>query len=148
MRDILAFFKINPRLVAKAFALPLSGWPNLKPRDGKHVVDPDKLFESWENCPYGGEFVVLVDGSSCLKDIAEWSGKTPVKILAGATFLLHDYVNGSGGLEVTSIRDTVLKPELIHRFVNDKGNRYGIQSVHGMTESVWNSVVEIPEVHS
>lgn len=140
LREILSALFINPRLVSNWFELSPQ-WPNYAYRNDRHAVDPDQFCNSMNNCPYGGEIVVLMDYRDGIKQAMGWDG-SPLTIKKGSNLLIHDYVNGSGGLDFDVVRDFVLKPEYIYGFQNDDGNKYGVQSVHGMTNNAWNSEVE------
>jgi hypothetical protein len=143
----LTAFKINPRKVALAYDLPLTGWPNYartRPDEGE-LVKAEDLFTSWDNWPYGGGYYVMLERSALseIAKIPDMDDLPRLMIKKGGRIIGHDYLNGASALDFELQKDWLLPTGLVGGFFDDGQNNYGIQSCCGYVLSAWESELEI-----
>lgn len=135
--NALDFFGINPLLVSQYYGLerPFDDYFYRK----TPLVDPSKLFESWNNCPYGGQYVILWEAS--LYDALELNDHIrrggSIKLGKGSLIMPHDYANGSSGLEMTTLHDVIIPASLVAGVYCDEANKYGVDAVNVLTQQAW-----------
>ena len=140
--DALSLFGISPHLVSNYHDL-IEDWPTFPER--KPIVDPDKLFECWNNSPYGGQYVVLweTDLATAVAVQRHIDDGGSVKIGKGASIITQDYLNGSSGLDFQLTADLELRADQIAGIYHDESDRYGVQSVCQMARAAWQSSVSL-----
>ena len=139
IKDELQFFKINPRKVAEYFNRPKSQFPNYHWRNGKELIDPDELFEEWEN--HNSEyarivFPVEIDLAHFIENRDKY--KQGIELPIGACYWIHDNLNGCCSIGAARLLSPV-KLKMGQYFIEVDGkNGYGLDEICGLVKpSVW-----------
>lgn len=165
--EILTFFNINPHIMWLLFngyfntvqdildygnkpirLNPDDGepWPDIPERNGHEFVDPIRLFQSWINMPYSGEYVALLGGSLDLLTLAyaieeaDEDGKYLELTLPPNTPLVtHAYWPGSGGTFFYLKKEMKVRIVKENQLARDGAFKYGVQDVHGLVSEMWDT---------
>ncbi|CAN0262386.1 unnamed protein product, partial [Ectocarpus fasciculatus] len=108
VKEELQFFKVNPRKVADYFNRPKSEFPNYHWRNGKELIDPDELFEEWENhCSEYARIVfpVEIDLAHYIENRDRY--KQGIELPVGACYWIHDNLNGCCSIGVAKLTTPV-----------------------------------------